>query len=131
MGQPGLDDTCPQCGVQVGDHTIRGWEVCLKAAGFSDAAPYQEVYGGPMMMPGLGDRVPAGGVNLKSGTLDSVLGWLPVLMVSFDSPGAKPMERVVSPEYALVLDDKGMLGVKEMFNQHINRAVQAARSKRK
>lgn len=124
---PGLDELCPRCGIAVGDHTIRGWGDCCEASGLDLRMPYTEFEGGPIRIPAFGERIAAGEIHVKAGALDSALGRLPVVVFSFNSPGAKPMERVGSPEYALVLDERGMLAAKQLVNHAINGAIREAR----
>lgn len=128
MTTPGLDDACPQCQRQVGEHTIRGWESCVKAAGFDYTLPYEEIPGGPLRFEPAGDRIMVGEVTVKAGALDSVLGRLPVLMFTFYGPGFEPMSRVPTPEYALVGPADFMRQTKQLINKSINGAIRAASS---
>ena len=125
--QPSLDDVCPHCRVVVGDHTIRGWAECLDARGFNLDMPYTEFEGGPLKIPAMGDRIPVGAINMKAGTIDShALGVLPIVIFSFTGTGAMPMQRVETPEYALVLDKQGMRGAKELAVRIFDQAIKAA-----
>lgn len=122
---PGLDDECPKCHRAVGDHTIRGWGDCLKASGFDYELPYEEIPGGPLRFSADVDnnRVMVGEITVKAGALDSALGRLPVVLFTFYGPGLDPMARVATPEYALVMDERGLQSVKELINKSINGAI--------
>lgn len=123
---PGRYDTCPQCGALVGEHTINRWTECLKAHGFDYELPYEEVPGGPLRFEAAGDRIMVGEIVVKAGAMDSALGRLPVVLFTFYGPGLEPMSRVPTPEYALVMDARGLQSVKELINKSINGAIREA-----
>lgn len=122
---PDLDSVCPHCNVAVGDHTIRGYGDCLAAQGFNHHEPYTEIPDGPLMM-GTGEQIMVGEINLKSGTMDTPLGRLPVLMFQFVGPGLTPMSRVFTPEYLYVGDTDLMRKTKELVDQHVDAAIARA-----
>ena len=120
------DAICPGCKKPIGDHTIRGWEECLKAAGFDYELPFEDMPDGPVHLPGVEGEL-AGEVTVMAGVVDSALGQVPCLRFVFICPGADPMSRRPLKPINLVMDEKGLDAVARLVRNATKRAIAAAR----
>lgn len=125
MAGAAIDKPCPHCGRPVGEHTINGWTECLQAAGMDYTIPYAEVPDGPIHTPD-GSHIMVGEVTIKAATMDTAIGRLPALMITFYSPGADPMSHVPSPEYALIGDIAFLRQVERLVHDSVRGAIKAA-----
>lgn len=110
------DATCPQCGLAVGDHTIRGYSDCLEAAGMEYALPYAEIPGGPLQIDGVEGQI-AGEIVVQSGFFETPIGKVPILRFVFVGAGSEPMSRVRMEPITLVMDAKGLRATVELVSE--------------
>lgn len=120
------DAICPGCNTPIGDHTIRGYSECLKAAGFNYELPFQEVPDGPFELPNGGGLV-AGEVVVAAAIIPTALGVLPALRFTFVGPGEAPMSRRELDPITLIMDDIGLDAVGRLVRQSIRSACAAAK----
>lgn len=120
------ESPCPGCGIPIGDHTIRGYEECLKRSGFNYELPVEEIPGGPVSYPSHEGSM-VGEITVMSAVLDTAMGVLPVLRFVFTAPGATPMSRVNLPPIDLVMDAAGLRRVKKLVGDSVELAIKAAR----
>lgn len=121
-----MEAKCPGCDVAVGDHTIRGWEDCLKTAGFDYELPHEEIPDGPVSFPGIEGEL-AGELIVGSGMVKTALGFVPCLRFTFVCPGADPMSRKQLKPINLVMSDEGLEGVARLVRNAVKTAITATR----
>lgn len=123
---PGLDLQCPNCGVEVGEHTLREYGACLHAQGANYYVPNAEIPGGPVRMTVDDDQMMVGAIDVVSGVTDTALGKLPILGFRFYAAGVEPMSTVPTPMYLLVGDNAMMRRTVELVRLRSAEAQQAA-----
>lgn len=127
MDKPDHEQECPACHLAVGDHTIRGWEECLKARGLQYNLPFEDVGGIIWQEPSDKDFM-AGEMTVGAAFLNTdTMGRVPCLIFRFAGPGADGISRVQTPPVHLVMDAPSMKNVRNLISQAVDRAILAAR----
>lgn len=120
------DGICPHCKLNIGDHTFRGYEQCLKDAGHDYVLPFEDIPGEPVHFPGM-EGVTVGEITCGAGFVQTDLGRMPVLRFIFAGPGNQPMSRVSLRPINLIMDPDALKSVRTLVGTAIDRAILGAR----
>lgn len=124
---PGLDKKCPNCGVEVGEHTIREYGNCTHEQGLNYHLPHETIPGRPIDMTGDPDQIMVGSIDVISGTMNTALGEFPIVGFRFAMQGAEPMSIVQTPTYLLIGDVEMMQRVPKLVADAAQQSIYAVK----